>query len=71
MVAGRARMNPDAVAATPLIWSWAPGPAGTTPGGTASVQVAPPSRLSQAALVTAGPEGAGMLTSPAIRIWFR
>ncbi len=49
-VAGRSRMNPSAVTVTPLIWAWAPCPAGA-PGGTASVQVVPPLPLSQAALV--------------------
>ena len=71
-VAGLTRMNPKAVTAAPLIWA---------PGGTASVQVAPPSRLSHAApvrtaLVWAGaacPCGPVLVsaTSPAIRIWFR
>ena len=54
-VAGRSRMNPSAVTVTPLIWAWAPCPAGVPfpggPGGTASVQVVPPLPLSHAALV--------------------
>ena len=66
-VAGRNRTNPSAVTASPLIWAWAPCPAGA-PGGTASVQVAPPLPLSQAALVAGWP--AAGATSPAMRIWF-
>ena len=74
-------MNPAAVTATPLIWAWAPCPAGVVPGGTASVQVVPPLPLSQAALVMIVTGCGGfpavwvpvfwvMVTSPAIRIWF-
>ena len=48
-VAGRSSTNPLPVTASPLIWGCAPGPAGVTAGGTASVQVVPPSVLSQAA----------------------
>ena len=69
-VAGRSRTNPSAVTATPLIWAWAPCPAGA-PGGTASVQVVPPLPLSQAALVGALEVWpAAGATSPAMRIWF-
>ena len=72
-VAGRNRMNPSAVTASPLIWAWAPCPAGA-PGGTASVQVVPPLPLSQAALAGAlggsGVRPAAGATSPAMRIWF-
>ena len=72
-VAGRNRTNPSAVTATPLIWAWAPCPAGAL-GGTASVQVpglAPPLPLSQAALVGgSGVWPAAGATSPAMRIWF-
>ena len=68
-MAGRNTMKPPPVAVTPLIWAWAPCPAGFGgPGGMARVQVVPPLPLSQAALVLV--RWPGRATSPAIRIWF-